>query len=425
VTAYGPRLRRGGLIAVLAMAVAATIGCGGGGHSPEYAAPRTAPRVRPPAPKPPLAIGLSEPDADLLFTAAARPTTPDLAPWRDRLSALHPAYYRLFIDWNALQPNPVGPADLALPADGCDRGVAPCGPYDGVRDELAAARSQQLAGGGWQVVIVIYGVPDWAAAPASGCERAHAAAFSRPITAEGLLAYRALIAAVLELGRQEGVTLRWWAPWNEPDHPAFISPQRATCDPSSPLVSTAVYAQLVRAAQAELAGDPQPHGLVLGELAGFTKPSRYASTAAQFVRALPDDVACAAAVWGVHDYARPPAPAGGDDPVAAVEQALAARPCTRRAHIWVDETGAGDPYHSPPTDRVAACEILAADLARWAADPRVDAAFQYTFRDDPMFAVGLADASLTHLWPSYGAWAALAAGRVPSASDCRPAVSAG
>jgi hypothetical protein len=31
----------------------------------------------------------------------------------------------------------------------------------------------------------------------------------------------------------------------------------------------------------------------------------------------------------------------------------------------------------------------------------VDAAFQYSFRDDPVFPVGLADAPLTKTWPAY------------------------
>ena len=31
----------------------------------------------------------------------------------------------------------------------------------------------------------------------------------------------------------------------------------------------------------------------------------------------------------------------------------------------------------------------------------MDAAFQYTFRDDPVFPVGLADAKLTKAWPAY------------------------
>ncbi|MCW2995444.1 MAG: hypothetical protein JWQ18_2939, partial [Conexibacter sp.] len=56
---------------------------------------------------------------------------------------------------------------------------------------------------------------------------------------------------------------------------------------------------------------------------------------------------------------------------------------------------------------------------RWAADPRVDAAFQYTFREDTAYPVGLADAGLTRLYPTYDLWAAWGA-RAPS--DPAPAL---
>src|SRR5262249_58678441 len=124
----------------------------------------------------------------------------------------------------------------------------------------------------------------------------------------------------------------------------------------------------------------------------------YATTGAEFVAALPDDVACAPGVWSVHDYARP-SPPGGEDPVAALERALDARPCTRGRHIWVDETGAGNEPGDTDPSRTQSCAVLAADVARWAADPRIDVAIQYTVRDDPFFPVGLADARLTHRWP--------------------------
>ena len=51
------------------------------------------------------------------------------------------------------------------------RGLPPCRPYNGIRDTLRAIRSQQQAGNGFATMVVIYGVPDWAAAPAHGCER--------------------------------------------------------------------------------------------------------------------------------------------------------------------------------------------------------------------------------------------------------------
>jgi hypothetical protein len=47
---------------------------------------------------------------------------------------------------------------------------------------------------------------------------------------------------------------------------------------------------------------------------------------------------------------------------------------------------------------------MAAQLRAWRANPRIEAAFQYTLRDDPIFPAGLADAGLTRLYPAYAAW---------------------
>ena len=55
-------------------------------------------------------------------------------------------------------------------------------------------------------------------------------------------------------------------------------------------------------------------------------------------------------------------------------------------------------------------------------DPRVTAAFQYTFRDDPVFPVGLADVSLTRTWPAYTLWLAWGGERDPR--DPEPALPA-
>ena len=80
-----------------------------------------------------------------------------------------------------------------------------------------------------QVVIDILGAPAWATLPAARLRSA-----GTPTRARGRCAparsgdYRALVASLLALGRREGVALPWWAPWNEPNDPRFLSPQRAT-----------------------------------------------------------------------------------------------------------------------------------------------------------------------------------------------------
>lgn len=414
-----------------------------------------------PAAARPLQLGISEGNANLLKPGAA---PAGFGAFRDALAALKPDRYRLVVDWSKLQPSPDAPADLALPADGCLRGLPPCAGYAGLRADLEAVRdARAAAGGGWDVMVAIYGVPAWAAAPASGCERAKTEDRARPINERGLAGYRALVKQLRALGDEVGVPLRWWSPWNEPNHPAFVSPQRSACSVDSPSVSPAVYAKLVGAARSELEGTGAK--LVLGELAGFRQPREQGTGVGEFIRALPDDVACSASAWSQHEYASPedaPATPGGAaapaagatgasgqsgaagttgasgstgaqgpplvfarDAVAEAEAALAERPCTRDLPIWVTETGvgavrAGDDRPTRAGELAAQCAAQAGRLERWAADPRVQAVFQYTFREDTAYPVGLADPSLRALYPTARLWQAYADARGDAAPP-RPA----
>src|SRR5207248_6534886 len=109
-----------------------------------------------------------------------------LARGRRQVTGLHPNYIRLLIDWAALQPDPRRPPALEGRDSGGARAVGPCAPYAGVRDELAAIASQQRAAAAsdeFQIVIVIFGTPAWAAGPAAICERGGRGTFSRPLSA--------------------------------------------------------------------------------------------------------------------------------------------------------------------------------------------------------------------------------------------------
>ena len=118
---------------------------------------------------------------------------------------------RLLVDWAALQPDPRRPPALDAPVSGCARRVGPCGPYAGIREELAAIASQQRAAGAgagaFQVVIEIFGTPAWAARAPSGCEGSHGGTFSRTPSPAAIAGYRALIRSLLALGAREGVAL--------------------------------------------------------------------------------------------------------------------------------------------------------------------------------------------------------------------------
>ncbi len=292
-----------------------------------------------------------------------------------------------------------------------------------MRADLEAIASEQTARraageAGPEVLIDVLGVPSWAAASPSGCELPGTTSITRALAAGALSAYRGLIGELVSLARSAGVALNWWSPWNEPNDPGFLSPQRGECDAASPPVSPSVYAQLAQALAQELRADAPGASIVLGELNGGEPDSPHATSVGSFVATLPGDVLCLASAWSVHAYAGygPGAYAGSGtgNPVAALEQALARRGgCAAKAPVWVTETGAGAPHPGAPPDGSAeqeleACRALAARLGTWLEDPRVAAVFQYTFRDDPAFPVGLVSADLRRLHPSYGLWLALA-----------------
>lgn len=392
-------------------------GCGssGGGHRHRSSAVPLSPAPQPRGP----AFGLTEENADLLWgpTREDAPGDAAFASARRRLTALAPSYVRLLVDWAALQPHAEQSPALAGSADGCARDVRPCGSYAGLRDELAAIASQQRAArvegkAGFEVVLDVFGVPAWAARPPSGCELEETSAFSRPLNPAGLAGYRALIRSLIALGAREGVALNWWAPWNEPNDAVFLSPQRQACTSASASLAPAAYGQLARAMAGELRAVGGQRHLLLGELNAFEDPSPRRTSVEEFVSGLSADVLCLSGVWSVHAYARRSRAVPELDPVAALEAALDRRGrCGRRAAIWVTEAGAGAPHPGRPrppgaSEETAGCLALARQLEGWVADPRVQAIFQYSFREDPAFPVGLLSANLAHVYPAYRLWLA-------------------
>jgi hypothetical protein len=367
---------------------------------------------------------LTEDNADLLWSPAlsTRSGGAAFAPARERLTALHPSYLRLLVDWAALQPSATSPPSLEGAIDGCARAVAPCGAYRGIAEELAAIVSQQRAAraegrADFQVVLDVFGVPSWAAAAPSGCEHAGTQPFSRPISAAGLAGYRELIRALLELGAHEGVQLTWWSPWNEPNNPQFLSPQRASCTTSSPSLAPAVYAQLAQAMAGELAADGGDHHLLLGELAAYPADSVHRTSVASFVAALPASVVCLSDVWSIHAYASFGVDATRTEPVAALEHAIDARgECGQAASVWITEAGAGAPRPGrrrgdDAGEQHEGCTALARQVIDWSHDARVGAIFQYSFREDTDFPVGLLSADLSRVYPAYGLWLSYARAR--------------
>jgi hypothetical protein len=384
----------------------------GGRLAPRATAPADAQTAAPaPAvaatPAPPLSIGLSENDPRLLVPAGST------ARAAAKLVALKPNYVRVLVPWERLQPSAGHKPNWDAPLAGCPRLAPSCQSPSGLRAQLEAIKRRQAADGGWRILAVPYFTPLWAVAgPPTGCQKArhrHARAQMPRIAA-----YRHFLRALNALADKVGVKIDFITPWNEPNHPGFLQPQRAHCRVTAKAIAPLAYARLVRAAERELRAGQT---IVLGSLAGLQKPRVYGAGAAEFIRGLPHDVACTEGPFAQHAYVGKPGrnghpPPAADPDTAArfgllddVLAALDAKQCPQIKSLWIAETGTFD--HR--------CEAMFAALRSWALNDRVDAAFQYTFREAHRYPVGLVSPSLFDTYRSYRAWLAFAGGpqRVP------------
>lgn len=364
--------------------------------------PEEKPATVPKKVQPPLEIGLTEGDPRLFVPGGI---TRGVAA---KVVALKPNYVRLLVPWERLQPYRNRKPNWDAPPTGCPRVNPGCRSERGLRSLLRAIKHRQDADGGWKIFVVPYFTPAWAATGGfRGCQKER----SRHPRAQmpQIAAYRRFLRGLNALGDKVGVKLDYITPWNEPNHPGFLQPQRATCRRTSKAISPLAYAKLARAAHKELR---YQQTLVLGSLAGLDKPRVYGAGAPEFIAGLPADVACLDGPFAQHAYigepgrrGRPPrrvSPASAarhnllDDVLAALD----AKGCAQPKRLWIAETGTFD--HR--------CAGMSAALRSWADNDRIDAAFQYTFRESRAFPVGLVAPSMLKTYGSYRAWRAFAGG---------------
>ncbi len=405
----------GGLIlrrrAAAALAAAAFLlsACGGDKPAPPKAATPTPTPSATPRPSTQvvesggeLAVGITEPNP--AFIDPGRGAPPEFVRWREKLQKMRPSYYRLVVDW----PSVVN--GFAQPQGGCMRAIPPCAGWSGLQDQLAAiASAQRTHPGRFQVMLVVSGTPDPLARPGRGCERAGVQRRSRPPTKAGLGAYGVLIDRIQDAADAAGAKIRYWSPWNEPNHPFFISPQRASCSASAESLAVKPYVDFTRVMKRRLRKGQE---LVLGETAGLLQRKSSYTHIQEFIRELPRDVVCSAQVYGQHGYV------GGPDPVDEVDRALARHDCPRKHEIWMTETGAGAPRSGEDRKQTRAalrraCRNIRKRLLRWHEDPRVTAAFQYTLREDDRFPTGLVTVDLAEAYPALDEWVAWGGEREP------------
>jgi hypothetical protein len=401
-------------------------GCGDGGGDAAKPTPTPAetrsPAVAKGTAKGDLVIGLTEQNPNLIWSPGAKKGVAEpFARWQDDVGKLKPAFFRLVVDWPSIQPKEGKPANLDNPYDGCLRGVQPCASWGGIREQLKALASRQKQHkGGWEVLVVISGTPEWAAREASGCERAKTQPRSRAPKPEAMGAYRKLITDLIAAGGKAGVDLRYWSAWNEPNHPFFISPQRDRCSPTAKSVAAERYTELVQELARALKEAPGDQQYVLGELAGLDERKDKSSSVREFLEDMPTSVVCGSTILSQHGYV------GGVNPVDDAVDAVATHNCPKKPVVWMTETGVGAPRRGEkkrdtPGAHRAACRQMHRRLERWYEDPRVTAAFQYTFREDDIFPTGLVSTNMEEAFPVLREWQAWGGTARPRPTDPPPA----
>ncbi len=440
-TGPGSRRRRALLGAGALLAALLLVGLGyllgGGGHEPSERGAAGGTQTAPaPAPAPStgadhsdeLAVGLVSRDVAALTPPSAGPIAGyDAA--REVVTAMAPRYVRIDVRWDQLQPSADAPLDPGrVHDDGCGREAAPpCGPPISLTAVLAQVAAQQRAHpGAFRPLITFWGMPEWAGeAPTAGCRHDRVRAGARPLAAGREAAYQAAIRAVWTAVRDAGIAQSDWTPWNEPNAPYFVDPQRASCARDAEPRSPAPYGRMVvamdetlRALRGDGPDAARDHRLVVGEVAAWGAPTSRVVTADEFLRALPDDVLCRADVIGLHGYLDARPRDGRGEPVAAALGEVERRPCLDDAPVWITETGVGAPGsgRERTSDRATLrdeCRLMHDQLTRWFHHPRITAAFQYSVRDDAAFPTGLVDEAVERTYPVADVWTAWGGARAP------------
>ncbi len=410
--------------AVLLVALGYLLG-GGRGTDDD---PVTTAEPPPPAPAPTrpdrsgrLEVGLVSRDAAALTPLRAGPIEGyDAA--REVVEEMVPRQIRIDVRWDQLQPSADAPLDPdRVHDDGCGREAAPpCGSPISLSAVLAQVAAQQAAHpGAFRPLITFWGMPEWAGeAPAEGCRIERVRAGARPLAEGREAAYRAAIRQVWTALRDAGLEASDWTPWNEPNAPYFLDPQRASCSRDAEPRSPAEYARMVVAMDDELrvlrGADPAAtgnHRLVVGEVAAWGAPASRVVTSDEFLRELPDAVLCRADVIGLHGYLDARPRLGRGEPVSAALGEIERRRCLDDVPVWITETGVGAPGsgRERATDSRTLrdeCRLMGDQLTRWFHHPRITAAFQYSVRDDAAFPTGLVDERVRRTYPVADVWTA-------------------
>ena len=310
-----------------------------------------------------LALGITEPNPAFLV-AGGPPEFEALA----RRPRRHPPVATTG-SWSTgpRSPRPTAAGiDLAKPQHGCMRDLGPCAPFAGVRAQLEALAAAQRAEPG---PLHRHGglhrhARRRSPAPPHGCERDDVLAALAPAATRRARRLPPGGPRRARRGGRAGADVPYWSPWNEPNHPYFLSPQRARCSAAAPLARPRAVRRLARAMLAELDAAPGEQRLVLGETAGLFEPQVH-DHARPRLRARRSRAGSSAAPRSTASTATSTA----RTPSRAVARALDAFGCPRPPRIWITETGIKDASAAAPAEAVPAARWCAGGATRASTPP--------------------------------------------------------
>ena len=266
----------------------------------------------------------------------------------------------------------------------------PARPARGAR---RAAEARRLAGARG-----VAGTPDVGRrAPPSGCERDETAARSRAAARRPARRLRALRRRRARARRRGRARLRYWSPWNEPNHPYSLSPQRDAVRARAPVARRRA---LRRAGERDAAGARRRAG----------RPGDGARRARRPAESRPYTTGdprvhrrrCRRSSSARRRSGRSTATSAASTRSTTSRRALVEVLLPADARDLDDRDRRRRGGHWAASARVRAkqrgtCEQLHRRLVQWYQDKRVTAAFQYTLREDDVFPVGLVTTDLTGL----------------------------
>ena len=322
------------------------------------------------------------------------------------LSALHPRYFRLLVDWAALQPSPGSPPASRAPGRRLRprrrRPAAPtrASPASSRRSPPSSGPRAPAGEAAPQVVVDLLGAPAWATLPAARLRSGRTPprrATLAPARARRLS--RADRATWSRSDAAKASRCRGGRRGTSPTTLASSAPSARAAAPTGAPLAPDAYAELARAMARRAEGLGARRAAAARRARRLRERLAPSAQRRRVRRArCPRTSSASSRDWSVHAYAAyGPRATGGGEPGRGTRAGARRTRRLRGGRARLGDRGRRRRARARAGRAAAAPAEAAGRLPRrwprrsqrWRSDPRVAAIFQYTFREDPAYPVGL------------------------------------